>query len=89
MKLIQRKDIDPVKWDLRIKASAIENIFCYSWYLDAVSKNWAAIVTPDYKTIIPIPFATKLGIKKVSINVIILTVVFLLLGYVIYFASLI
>lgn len=65
MKLIQRKDIDPVKWDVRIKESAIENIFCYTWYLDTVSENWWALVSEDYQTIIPLPFVSRFGMKQI------------------------
>lgn len=62
MKYIDRKDIDIQKWDEHITKSEIENIFCYAWYLDAVSENWGALVSnDDYTTILPIPYTTKLG----------------------------
>ena len=64
MEFLQRKDIDPEKWDARIAADPIENIFCYSWYLDAVAKNWGAFIEGDYDSIVPIPFTTKLSIKS-------------------------
>ncbi|MEX1003506.1 MAG: GNAT family N-acetyltransferase [Crocinitomicaceae bacterium] len=64
MKLLRRNEIDPEKWDQKIGASPIENIFCYSWYLDAVAENWSAIVSENYNTILPLPFTHKLGIDQ-------------------------
>ncbi len=65
MKFLERKDIDPEKWNARIAADSIENIFCYTWYLDPVSENWGALVSDDdYTTILPIPYTSKLGIKQ-------------------------
>ncbi|MEO9532869.1 MAG: GNAT family N-acetyltransferase [Crocinitomicaceae bacterium] len=65
MKLISREHIDTERWNNRIQQSTTENIFCYSWYLDACAKNWSAIITDDYKTIVPIPFSKKLGVQQV------------------------
>lgn len=64
MKLVERKNIDVRKWDEIISKSEIENVFMYSWYLDAVCSNWAGLVTENYKTILPIPFTKKLGVKQ-------------------------
>lgn len=64
MKLLNRTDIDPVLWDERIASSSVENIFCYSWYLDAVAENWAGLVSDNYETILPVPFTSKLGVKR-------------------------
>lgn len=64
MKLLNRMDIDSRLWDERIAASSIENIFCYSWYLDAVAENWAGLVSDHYETILPVPFTSKLGVKR-------------------------
>lgn len=64
MKFISREHIDTERWNTKIAESKKENIFCYSWYLDACAKNWGALVTDDYKTIVPIPFNKKLGVKQ-------------------------
>ena len=64
MKFVERKDIDLKKWEARIDTDAIENIFNRSWYLDAVADNWGAIITEDYKTILPVPYTIKLGLKQ-------------------------
>lgn len=36
----------------------------YSWYLDAVSDNWGAVVSDDQKTIFPVTYTTKVGVKQ-------------------------
>lgn len=36
----------------------------YSWYLDAVSIKWGAIISDDYKTIFPVTYTIKLGVKQ-------------------------
>ena len=64
MKILQRKDIDTDRWDQRISENETENIFCYSWYLDAVADEWCAVTTDNYKTIVPVPFTIKLGIRQ-------------------------
>lgn len=64
MKLVERKHIDVKKWNDTISNSDIENVFMYAWYLDSVCANWCALITDDYKTILPIPYARKLGVKQ-------------------------
>lgn len=64
MKIVNREHIDSVKWDKRLKECDIENIFQYSWYLDNCAENWSAVITDDYKTIMPLPFTKKLGVKR-------------------------
>jgi hypothetical protein len=64
VKLITREHIDVERWNQTIEASGKENIFCYSWYLDAVAENWNAIVSDDYSSLIPVPFTSKLGVKQ-------------------------
>lgn len=64
MELISRKNIDTQKWDDAVSKSPIENVFLYSWYLDAVCKDWSALITKNYKTILPVPFTKKVGVKQ-------------------------
>ncbi|MBK7128525.1 MAG: GNAT family N-acetyltransferase [Crocinitomicaceae bacterium] len=64
MKLILSKDIDQEKWNRRIANWSGENIFMYTWYLDAVCNNWGGLVEGDYETILPISFTSRLGIKQ-------------------------
>lgn len=65
MRLIERKDIDAKKWNDRIATDPVENVFSYTWYLDAVCQHWAALISDDdYTTILPVPYTLKLGIKR-------------------------
>ncbi|WP_066758971.1 GNAT family N-acetyltransferase [Crocinitomix algicola] len=65
MKILQRKDIDVKKWNERIFTDHTQNIFSYSWYLDAVAPNWIALVdSENYHTIVPITISKKLGVKR-------------------------
>ena len=64
MELVAGKNIDIKTWDSAIAKSPVENIFLYSWYLDAVCDEWYALVTADYKTILPVPFTKKAGYKQ-------------------------
>jgi hypothetical protein len=51
-------------WDSLIAESSIENIFMYSWYLDAVSNHWGAVMSDDLQCIYPVTFTNKLGVKQ-------------------------
>jgi hypothetical protein len=64
MKLVERKHIDVKKWNDSISNSDVENVFMYTWYLDSVCSHWCALITEDYKTILPIPYTKKLGVRQ-------------------------
>jgi hypothetical protein len=64
MKLIERSAIDVEKWNKTVSDAAVENIFQYTWYLDAVCDQWAALVTENYKTVLPVAYTKKLGVKQ-------------------------
>ena len=59
---VKNKDIDYKKWDDTIKKSYNGNVYAFSWYLDIVC-NWDAIITPDYKYLMPLPTSKKFLIK--------------------------
>ena len=65
LKLLQRKDIDILKWDDLIAQSTAETIYPYSWYLDAVSENWSALVVDDYRFVMPVVWKKKAGMKYI------------------------
>ncbi len=64
MKLVERKYIDIQKWNDAISNSEVENVFMYAWYLDSVCSHWCALITEDYKTILPVPYTKKLGVRQ-------------------------
>lgn len=65
MEFLSRKEIDDVKWDQLIAGSIAETIYPYSWYLDAVSDNWSAMVVDDYRFVMPVVWRRKAGIKYI------------------------
>lgn len=54
--------IDRQKWDRCIDNSMNGRIYAYSFYLDAMSDQWDAIVLNDYEVVMPLPWRKKWGI---------------------------
>ncbi|NOR34971.1 MAG: hypothetical protein GQ579_09850 [Bacteroidales bacterium] len=65
LKLVQRKEIDILKWDDLIAHSPAETIYPYSWYLDTVAENWSALVVDDYRFVMPVVWKKKAGMKYI------------------------
>ena len=61
---ISRNQIDVKKWDKTVKEAINSFPYAYSWYLDAVTDDWDAIIINDYEYILPLPFKSILGILK-------------------------
>lgn len=60
---LQHHEIDFYRWDCAIKSSLNAKPYALSWYLDAVSPQWDAMVLGDYEAIMPLPAKKKCGIK--------------------------
>ncbi len=58
---IKHKDIDFEKWDKTILSSPIPFVFAQSFYLNATSPNWDALIINDYESVFPITHKIKLG----------------------------
>lgn len=56
------QQIDKTKWDQCIKNAENGLIYAYSFYLDAMSKNWDALVLNDYEAVMPLTWNKKMGI---------------------------
>jgi len=63
IRYIKRNDIEIEKWDRCIHNAAISLIYPKSFYLDAMSKNWDALVLNDYETVMPLTWNRKYGIS--------------------------
>lgn len=59
---ILQKDIDKSKWDACIATAANGLVYAYSWYLDAMSNNWDALILNDYETVMPLTWNKKYGV---------------------------
>ncbi len=65
IKYLKQEEIDYDKWDNCIANSIGSYIYAYSWYLDIVAGEWDALVEDDYKSVFPLTFRNKYGIKYV------------------------
>ena len=61
--LITHNEIDKNKWDKCIHASKRPSLYVMSWYLDAVSAGWNALVADDYNAVMPLCGKRKWGIS--------------------------
>jgi hypothetical protein len=55
-------NIDKQKWDRCIETAGNGLVYAYSFYLDAMSKNWDALIMNDYETVMPLTWNKKYGI---------------------------
>ena len=58
---IKHKDLDFAKWDQTIIASELPTVFAYSYFLNATSPGWDALVINDYETVFPLTWKRKFG----------------------------
>lgn len=59
---LKHKDIDKKRWDSCISKAMNGNLYAWSWYLDAVSPGWDALILGDYEALMPLTRRTKWGI---------------------------
>ncbi len=62
---LKHNDIDFIRWDDCIENSVGGLPYAMSWYLNIVSPNWEAVVSPDYNYVMPITVNSKFGIKYI------------------------
>ncbi|MCZ2459901.1 MAG: GNAT family N-acetyltransferase [Chitinophagales bacterium] len=55
--------INKNKWDHCIKNAENGLVYAYSFYLDAMAKNWDALVWNDYEAVMPLTWNRKYGIR--------------------------
>ena len=61
IKYLQQTEIDKTKWDACISQASNGLIYPYSFYLDAMSKHWDALVLNDYEAVMPLTWNKKYG----------------------------
>jgi len=54
IKYLKNHEINLIRWDNCINNSINSNIFAFSWYLNIICENWAALVSGDYEYVMPI-----------------------------------
>lgn len=62
---LEQKSIDHSRWDECIGRSENGLIYAHSFYLDALSDNWDALVLNDYEAVMPLPWRKKYGIRYI------------------------
>ncbi len=60
---VRHKNIDTKKWDQCIANSDNAIIYARSWYLDAVSPGWDALIEDNYSSVFPLTHSRKYGIQ--------------------------
>jgi len=63
IKYFTNDKIDKQKWDNCISNAGNSLIYAYSFYLDAMAKNWDALILNDYETVMPLTWNKKYGIR--------------------------
>jgi hypothetical protein len=59
---LSHQQIDKTKWDKCIAEAPNGLIYAYSFYLDAMSRHWDALVFNDYEAVMPLTWNKKYGI---------------------------
>lgn len=59
---LTRKEIDTALWNACVDKASNGLIYAYSFYLDAMTDNWDALVLNDYEAVMPLPWRKKYGI---------------------------
>ncbi len=68
IQLISREAIDTTKWNSCVHYATNGNIFGYKWYIDAVTKDWEALVEGDYESVLPLIWKKNwLGKKRLYV----------------------
>jgi len=55
--------IDRQRWDDTVFEAQNSLPYAFSWFLDAVSERWEALVSADYQYVMPLPVKKRCGIK--------------------------
>jgi hypothetical protein len=56
IRLVERDEIDKVKWNSCVHYATNGSIYGYLWYLDAMARDWVGLVEGDYESVMPLPY---------------------------------
>lgn len=62
IRYLSHSKIDKPQWDACIERSVNRLPYAVSWWLDVVSPGWEALVSDDYRSVMPLTWHKKLGI---------------------------
>ena len=66
IRFLKYSEINKEMWDACVINSTNGLIYARSWYLDAMSPNWEALVYKDYVAVMPLTIFRKMGISYLS-----------------------
>ena len=66
IRYLNNNEINYYRWDRCIKSSFNSLIYGYSWYLNTVCQDWAALIEGDYETVMPLPLTSRFGLKGIK-----------------------
>ena len=61
IRYVTHENIDKIKWDACISHATNGLVYAYSFYLDAMAKQWDALVLNDYDAVMPLTWNSKYG----------------------------
>jgi len=68
IQLLSREAIDTIKWNSCVHYATNGNIFGYKWYIDAITKDWEALVEGNYESVLPLIWKKNwLGRKRLYV----------------------
>jgi len=62
---VAHAQIDKQKYDACISLAVQTKIYAFSWYLDAVTETWDALILSDYEAVMPLPKRKKYGLTYI------------------------
>jgi hypothetical protein len=62
IRFLERDEIEAKSWDECISHAFNGNLYGYSWFLDIVCDDWAAMVEDDYVRVFPMAYRRKFGV---------------------------
>jgi hypothetical protein len=65
---IKHTAIDYPKWDNCITQSLNGEVYAFSWFLDAITDHWDALIEDDYKAIMPLVYRQRFAYKEIYIH---------------------
>ncbi len=66
IRYLKHSEINKEMWDACVINSTNGLIYSRSWYLDAMSPNWEALVHKDYIAVMPLTVFRKMGVSYLS-----------------------
>ena len=66
IRYLKHNEINKEMWDACVINSSNGLIYARSWYLDAMSPDWEALVHKDYIVVMPLTVSKKMGVSYLS-----------------------